>query len=255
MRDARRRGALAAPAPARREASLTKVIDEFAWRLTAAGIGLLRVGAQHLDAASAISRRDLSVVEGRRRDPQDDDQARSARRRALRDNPVLQTRAEKKIIRRRLEGDPARVRLLRARRSQGARRHRLSEPAGRKPVRLRERMSSPTSPTRSAASARRRSTCSPASRRTSPSSPTCAASGRSPRTCSPPISARRPGRGCWPGKSGAAAASRCARRSGRPTCAASPPSPITRRAPASSPCSTNCSSCNRRRSRRMAARS
>src|ERR1700689_239340 len=30
--------------PARREASLSKVIDEFAWRLTAAGIGLLRVG-------------------------------------------------------------------------------------------------------------------------------------------------------------------------------------------------------------------
>src|SRR5579863_6675863 len=30
--------------PARREASFTKVIDEYAWRLTAAGIGLLRVG-------------------------------------------------------------------------------------------------------------------------------------------------------------------------------------------------------------------
>jgi adenylate cyclase len=92
---------------ARREASLSKVIDEFAWRLTAAGIGLLRVGLnvstlhpQFLGATYLwwkdigetrklmVKHEVLDVV-------------------PYENNPVLQTRLERKIIRRQLEGDPA----------------------------------------------------------------------------------------------------------------------------------------------------
>ena len=95
--------------PARREPSLARVIDEFSWRLTAAGIGLLRVslntatlhpqflGATYLwwkDLGETrklmIMHEVLDIV-------------------AYEDNPVLQTRRENKTIRRRIDGDAAQL--------------------------------------------------------------------------------------------------------------------------------------------------
>ncbi len=125
--------------PARREPSLTKVIDEFAWRLTAAGIGILRVGLN----TSTLHPQFLGATYLWWKD-----KAETGKFMILHEvldmvsydnNPVSQTRLEEQDH----PPPPARraggaVRLHRAGRSQGARRHRLSEPAGREPVRVRD---------------------------------------------------------------------------------------------------------------------
>ncbi len=93
--------------PARREVSLTRTIDEFGWRLTASGIGLLRVGVitatlhpQFLGAGYhwwkdegetrkvMVRHEVLNVV-------------------PYANNPVMQARSEGKAIRRRLDGPEA----------------------------------------------------------------------------------------------------------------------------------------------------
>ena len=91
--------------PARREGSLAKVVDEFAWRLTAAGIDLLRVGVntsilhpQFLGATyhwwkdDAETRKIMVMHEVLEQVP-------------YADNPIFQARNEHKTIRRRI--DPA----------------------------------------------------------------------------------------------------------------------------------------------------
>ena len=145
---------------ARREASLRQGDRRI---LLAADGGRHRAAArraQHLDAASAVSRRDLSLVEGPRRDPQADDHARSARHRALRrQSGAADPDGEKDHPPAASTATRGRVRVLGAGRSEGARRHRLSEPARSKVRSVSRSTSSPMSPTRSAGSARRRSTC------------------------------------------------------------------------------------------------
>lgn len=92
--------------PARREVSLAKVMDEFSWRLTAAGIGLLRVSIitttlhpQFLGATyqwwkdEGETRKIMVMHEVMDSVP-------------YADNPVFQARSEGKTIRRRLD-DPA----------------------------------------------------------------------------------------------------------------------------------------------------
>ncbi len=93
--------------PARREDLFTKVIDEFGWRLTAAGIGLLRVAVNttilhpqfmgatyHWWKDLAETRKIMIMHEVLDLVPYSD-------------NPILQSRAENKTIRRRLDGDHA----------------------------------------------------------------------------------------------------------------------------------------------------
>ena len=93
--------------PARREVSFTKVIDEYAWRLAAAGISLLRVGVntstlhpQFLGATyqwwkdTAETRKIMIMHEVLNIVP-------------MTDNPIMQARNEGRTIRRRLDGDAA----------------------------------------------------------------------------------------------------------------------------------------------------
>ena len=93
--------------PARREVSLARVIDEFGWRLTAAGIGLLRVGLNSSTlhpqflGATYLWWKDLGETRKLMIKHEVLDIVPYA------ENPVLQTRQEHKIIRRRLEVDPA----------------------------------------------------------------------------------------------------------------------------------------------------
>ncbi len=90
---------------ARRELSFTKVIDEYGWRLTAAGIGLLRVGVNtstlHPQFLGATYHWWKDIAETRKIMVMHEvlDIIPYA------DNPMLQARTEKKIIRRRLDDD------------------------------------------------------------------------------------------------------------------------------------------------------
>ena len=92
---------------ARREASFAKTLDEFSWRLTAAGIGLLRVGVNastlhpqfigatyHWWKDEAVTRKIMVKHEVIDVVP-------------LADNPIFQVREQKRIIRRRLDGPEA----------------------------------------------------------------------------------------------------------------------------------------------------
>ena len=123
--------------PARREVSLARVIDEFSWRLTAAGIGLLRVGVN----TSTLHPQFLGATyyggRTRARPRKSWSGTRSLDLVPYANNPVQQARSEGKTIRRRLERRRRRIRLFRAGRPQGARRHGLSDLSGREPVRLR----------------------------------------------------------------------------------------------------------------------
>ena len=93
--------------PARREASFARTLDEFSWRLTAAGIGLLRVGANtstlhpqfmgatyHWWKDEATTRKIMVKHEVMDVVP-------------MADNPVFQVREEGRTIRRRLDGPDA----------------------------------------------------------------------------------------------------------------------------------------------------
>jgi adenylate cyclase len=93
--------------PARREVSFARVIDEFSWRLTAAGIGLLRVGVNtstlhpqfvgatyHWWKDEAETRKIMIMHEVLDIIP-------------LSDNPVLQARGEGKTIRRLIDAPDA----------------------------------------------------------------------------------------------------------------------------------------------------
>lgn len=92
---------------ARREASFAKTLDEFSWRLTAAGIGLLRVGVNastlhpqfigatyHWWKDEAVTRKIMVKHEVVDIVP-------------LADNPIFQARQENRAIRRRLDGPAA----------------------------------------------------------------------------------------------------------------------------------------------------
>ncbi len=93
--------------PARKEWSFAKVLDEFAWRLTAAGIGLLRVGINtstlhpqfvgatyHWWKDEAETRKIMIMHEVLEIVP-------------YADNPIIQARQDGRTIRRRLDGDEA----------------------------------------------------------------------------------------------------------------------------------------------------
>jgi adenylate cyclase len=92
---------------ARREASFAMVVDQFGWRLTAAGIGLARIGFNtntlHPQFMGSTYHWWKDTAETRKV---------MIRHEVLdvvpyHDNPILQARAENKTIRRSLEGDPA----------------------------------------------------------------------------------------------------------------------------------------------------
>jgi adenylate cyclase len=92
--------------PARLEASFTKVIDEYSWRLTAAGIGLLRVGI----VTSTLHPQFLGATYQWWKD-QAETRKIMIRHEVLNivpyaENPVMQARSEGKVIRRRLD-DPS----------------------------------------------------------------------------------------------------------------------------------------------------
>ena len=93
--------------PARREPSLAKVLDEFSWRLTAAGIGLLRVSV----ITSTLHPQFLGATYQWWKD---EGSTRKVMVRhevldivPLSDNPVFQVRGEGKIIRRRIDAPDA----------------------------------------------------------------------------------------------------------------------------------------------------
>jgi adenylate cyclase len=93
--------------PARKEASLTKVIDEFSWRLTAAGIGLLRVSI----ITSTLHPQFLGSTYQWWKD-QGETRKMMVKHEVmdivpLADNPVFQARNEGKTIRRRLDAPDA----------------------------------------------------------------------------------------------------------------------------------------------------
>ena len=93
--------------PARREVSFAKVLDEYGWRLTAAGIGLLRVAFNtntlHPQFIGATYHWWKDVGETRKIMIMHEvmDVVPYA------DNPIQQARLENKTIRRRRGGDPA----------------------------------------------------------------------------------------------------------------------------------------------------
>ena len=93
--------------PARREVSFAKVIDEFSWRLTAAGIGLLRVGVN----TSTLHPQFLGATyhwwkdEGETRKIMIMHEVMNVVPRS--DNPVVQARSEGRTIRRRIDAPDA----------------------------------------------------------------------------------------------------------------------------------------------------